>query len=641
MMDTASEADHKLNVFALPSQTSIIFGLIVAVLLGTVFAGSIGPSPTPLWPLAIGLLLLPLRELLARPEREFARYGLSAAGDALDDLQRFVENQAKAIDLRRTPKLVTSSDERLRQPRTFGTPRRWYIALDHDVAHRMQEGLADPDIAPQVEAKLIHELYHFKTGDYWQLGYARELLRITFLLMIWAATFLCGLGLLLLIAAPDFVNLDLVEQFNQIETLTPEMREMIIRIMPSQAAIDQVRQKAAEINLSLVINFAVSATLPFVIIGGLLRALFWPKLWRMRELYADAGIVHTQGDVKPYLSALTRIPLTVMKRYPSVLSVGQETSDKQTRQIASGIKDWWQKVREMFKHHPDTPTRIKCIKNPGHVFDPWFITALRVGSLALLLDILLSSPLTLLYVGSWPMHFSTLMIMVIVALSIIPPIVQGRPVWTDLVKIVAFAMTLRLGWLLFTIGLLMGLLVLAPGVLDQMLAYAVAATAHFAGHSEQLGFDDLTAFVIEAAVLNIAQVFIIAFVLVSSLILAAFLLRRLLTWYSLPHASQRLMKIAYGIIGVAALCVGLAVLPLLTTMLLNPADLLKPITIGLAFLSLIVTVISLVFFLKFDKQYAMRCPVCGAEVEGTYRIGKSCNTCSELLHPWLIVRYKV
>lgn len=239
------------------------------------------------------------------------------------------------------------------------------------------------------------------------------------------------------------------------------------------------------------------------------------------------------------------------------------------------------------------------------------------------------------------MHFSTLTIMVIVALDLIPPLVQGKPVRSNLIKIITFTMSLRLGWLLLTIGLMVTLLILAPNTLDQMLASAVASTAHFAGFSGELGFDDLTAFVVEASVLNIAQVFIITFILSGGLFLIASLLRRLLTWYSLPRAKKRLMKIAYGIIGVTAVFVGLTVLPLLTAILLNPAKLLKPANIGIGVLGIIVTAIGLLLFLKADKQYAKRCPVCNANVEGKYEMGKTCEACNELLQPWFIARYEI
>ena len=80
-MESSAGTEAKLDIFALPNQTTILFGSIVLVLLGTILGGSIGQSPVVIWPLALGLTLLPLRAFLARPERDFARYNLTLAGD--------------------------------------------------------------------------------------------------------------------------------------------------------------------------------------------------------------------------------------------------------------------------------------------------------------------------------------------------------------------------------------------------------------------------------------------------------------------------------------------------------------------------------------------------------------------------------
>ena len=60
-VNSLAKPEIKLNVFALPNQTTILFGVIVVVLLGAMFAGSIGSSPIIVWPLALALLFLPLR----------------------------------------------------------------------------------------------------------------------------------------------------------------------------------------------------------------------------------------------------------------------------------------------------------------------------------------------------------------------------------------------------------------------------------------------------------------------------------------------------------------------------------------------------------------------------------------------------
>jgi hypothetical protein len=69
--------------------------------------------------------------------------------------------------------------------------------------------------------------------------------------------------------------------------------------------------------------------------------------------------------------------------------------------------------------------------------------------------------------------------------------------------------------------------------------------------------------------------------------------------------------------------------------------LLNPANIGIEILGIIITGIGLLLFLRADKQYAKHCPICNADVEGKYKVGKTCNACNELLHPWLIARYEV
>jgi len=630
-----------LNIFALPSQMAIIFGLIVAVLLGTLFAGSIGSSPVPVWPLAIGLLLLPLRAFLARPEREFARHNLSAAGNDLAGLQQAIETSATEIGLRRTPRLVVSSNEDSKQPYVFGTFRHWYIALNHEVAKHLQADLLDPDVAPVVQAKLIHELYHFKTGDYWQMGYVRELLHTIFLFMNWAVVFFCGFCFLLLVAAPDFLRFSPSELVGQIDTLSPEARQMLIRLMPSPAEIEQVSQKAKNINLFLVLNFVVSALLPFVVMGGVLWGLYWPKLWRMRELYADAGVVHAQGKVRIYLSALTKIPLHLLSKYPSTLASTSEAFRR--RKGGPRFRKLWTTVKGLVVRHPDAASRIACVTEPRRIFGSWIGTAVLVGSLTLLLDILLVSPLTILYVGKWPMHFSTLAILAVIALDLIPRLVQGESVWPEILKIAAVGMGLRLAWLLLTIGFLAILLVFAPNLLSDILAAFVASGAHFAGYSDELRFDDLAGFVVEASILNLAQVFIIFFVLIVALLLIGSLLRRLFTWYSLPRANRRLMKVAYMVIGLVGLLLGLTILPLITTVLLRPADLFNPLGIIVEASGFVLTACGVGLFLYADQRYARRCPSCGTLVPGPYSLGKHCQSpdCSKLLHPWLMAEYEL
>ncbi|MBU0510193.1 MAG: hypothetical protein KJ638_00630, partial [Chloroflexi bacterium] len=548
----------KLNIFALPSQTTLLFGLMITVLLGAVLLGSLGSSPILIWPLALGLLLLPLRAFLARPGREFNRHDIRPAGKNFLCLQQAVETSAQKIGLTHSPKLMINPHDG--PLHTIGTFRHWYVVTSHQEALNLEEKLADSARASTAHAKIIHELYHFKTGDYWKMGYVGELLRLTFLFIGWAIAFFFGFGLLLVVAAPDVLQMNPPELVGQIDGLTPEIRQAIVQMMPSAAEIVEVRQKAVGINMSLVLNFILSAFLPLVLVGLVLWRFYWPKLWRTREFYADAGVVRTQGEIMPFFAALMGLSLPSLRKYPDTIPSTLKAIHR--KKTATGWLARWEginiprgrffrmqpqygafspiapsqsrvqfpgrkKLAQIFKplttvfrallaYHPDDETRLFCVSDPGQVFDSWFRTAILVGSLTLLLDILLSSPLTLIHVGNWPMHFSSLIVMITVSIGyLIPALVRGRSVWLDVVKIVGVVAGLRLLWLLPIIAILFFSLIFAPEFLDEMLQHAVASIAHYAGNSVDLGFDDLTGFVVQASFLNLAQVFIIFFVLLA------------------------------------------------------------------------------------------------------------------------------
>ena len=118
----------------MPNQTTIIFGLIVCVTLGSIGIGSIGTAPVPVWPLAVALFLLPLRDFLAYPERELAKVAprmiRSDGQDEYTRLAECIENLAQQLNLRKAPRSVIAYEMADPQPRALGTFRHWYIVID-------------------------------------------------------------------------------------------------------------------------------------------------------------------------------------------------------------------------------------------------------------------------------------------------------------------------------------------------------------------------------------------------------------------------------------------------------------------------------------------------------------------------------
>ncbi len=307
-MKSNSEVPIKPNIFALPNQTSILFGLIVVVLLGALVIGGIGDSPVPIWPLILALVLLSYRAFLSAPENRMKRRELEQASSDFEELKQTITNLASAspVALSRLPELLIT-DQKI-GIFTFGTLRHWYIASNRNEAEGLQSALQDPVRNDTAKDKLIHELYHFKVGDYWQMSYGEELLRWTFTLMGWAILFFMGFGFLLIIAGNDVLKSDPSTFLAQVADLSPTGREALLKLFPPPSEMEALRHRAAEINLGLVVNFVVSAFLPFILIGGVLWFFYWPKFWRLRELYADAGVVHTRGEALPIVSNIVSIP---------------------------------------------------------------------------------------------------------------------------------------------------------------------------------------------------------------------------------------------------------------------------------------------------------------------------------------------
>lgn len=626
------------NIFALPSQTSLIFCLMVAVLVGAIFLGSLAPGPVCLWPVGLGMIFIPFRSFLARSGSEITRRGLVPAGESLAPLQNYIHTIAVQIGLSRSPLLLVRDGKLPGSPYTFGTPKHWYIAASREDAAVWQNQLACADSQPAAQARILHELYHFKTGDYWKMGYTRELLRLTFLFTGWAILFFLGWGILLVLAYQGFFELNFPELFERAGAFTPAQIQLLLQFLPASEDMEALRLKASGVNFGLVLNYLVASLFPFVLAGLFLRLFLYPKLWQVRELYADAGVSHNQKELLPFFSALSGIDLPILKHYPTVLS-------KIIADIHCSKDTLLGKRKTLYQYHTSWQNRLVCLCEPERVYGNWWGTALLAGGVALVFDIILVSPLTLMAVGDWPMHFPFLAVLVLVSVGyLIPTVALGRNglalLARTLLKMTSVIVGIRLAWLLFTLGVLFSLLFLAPEFLAEILAGAFAAVARYAGQSTGLGDLDIQAFVVQAAVLNLTQVVIIFLVLLAAFASMIFLLSRLFRWYRLPEAGRRLLWAAYGVVGLPALFFGLVILPSLTTALFRPEDFLRPQSWIYPLLSLLISACGLALFLILDRKYADVCPHCGERVHEAYQVGKCCSACQKELFEWLSVEYR-
>ncbi len=164
-----------LNIFALPNQTTILFLIIVSVILAIFITASVGGSLFPTWPLALALLILPWRSFFATPGKVLNSKHRLYQDQAFTLLKKELEVLSQKIALRRIPKLVLWNERDVIQ--ADGSFRHWFIIIGLKEALGLEQRLDDPKEKDNARAILLHELYHLKTGDTWQLNYTNHFVR--------------------------------------------------------------------------------------------------------------------------------------------------------------------------------------------------------------------------------------------------------------------------------------------------------------------------------------------------------------------------------------------------------------------------------------------------------------------------------
>jgi Zn-dependent protease with chaperone function len=620
----------KLSLFALPSQTTVLFALIVGVILIAVLSGAIGPSPFCVTPVLLGIVLLPLRAYLAWPEREIARYALHPAGESYTSLQAEIAALSAQIGITTYPRLMIT--DRPIGVYTFGSFRRRYVGMGTASAQSLTTDLASPTTVPRARAFLLHELAHFKNGDIWQMGYSRELLRTVAVFLVWTATFSVGLILLMMISVPAYLNADL----SQAPGLDPNLRsqlELLLHLDPASRA--EIAQKASQINLGLIASFVLNSLCPMIVTGVLVWVFYWRKLLRVRELYADARAAQALGDMLVVQKALgyygvdygrMELRLPVLRPSPTLppasdtpMAFGGETG------------------AALLRLHPRLKERIEYLQDPGRIFGAWWHTALVVGILVLLLDVLLVSPFTSYYLSSFPIHFATLSAFIAIAVSLLPGVVQGRRLGGDIVCIVIAVIAIRVGWLAFNLGLAAALYIISPDVLTDVLEIMVRTVARSAAFPSGPVIQDAGAALVEAGVGQLIFQVVMGLALLVFLYADVRLKQRVLTWY----ACKRVIVVCWIIIGWLAFVLGtLVLIPLTALIMSDPEALFNPISLSLMAVAVVAVVAGAGAYVWADRHYRQRCPKCGADAPDHFdRLGKNCFQCGEVFHPWLIANY--
>lgn len=650
--DPSNEAPLFPNIFALPSQTTILATILVAVMFATMAGISANAPIAVFWPLTISLLALSLRELLAWPERELRKLKAYPAEAHHSIVQRRIGELATFLNLKRPPQLWLVPDPF--QAQALGPLYRRYLLVGTSVADNMAEKLADPSLASMVDALLLHELAHFQHGDNVRIGYTRALLRTGGFLIGWAALFLVGWILLLIVAQRDIFSISPLELADRSELLMPDigLRKIVLTSLPSVEEWQQAREKAGRINLNLVLLYVVGNTFPVAMGSGMFLVVLWRKLLRTREYYADAVAVHLQGTITPLL----RMPIRLFSQRLAISSKPDTSWLVRRRDL---VAKWLQAIgrqkkattrstailERAFATHP-TPEQLEtALKDPATIYDGWAKSGWLFGFAILAFEQLMMGTSAFFYFSEWPMHMLVVPAFLLVSLTLMVRVALNGVTLRDTFKIMVVILTPHTILLLFILAGLWFTVLVAPTRLASFFDSAASFFAGFTGILPKELLSDpatMSTLILQATAANLIQPPIMLMLAVAALELTRRLIARTLTWYGHFNAVQDWKRCIYRLVGLLTLALAGGILvPATDLALLRFEKLAQPLHLALFIVGITSGVIVAVWFINQDRRYARRCPHCAELVSGNYSFGQRCPSCAALLNPWLTISYDI
>jgi hypothetical protein len=631
---TAEQHPPKLNLLALPSLPGYYLAIMALVILGALVASSLPGSPFRAGPILVAFYgLLVVRDFLIQPEREAHRHGLMRpAADQYGALRGAIAELARHAGLRRGPQL------RLAQTPgalfALGTFRHNYLAVAPDLAAVLETDLlAGGKRRRRAEAALLHEIQHVIQRDLIYVGLARSFLRV--------GTALCGFGLWLLmgIAVMSFM-------FPITPLLAPEYAARLEQLQPGLGQIWEVaippglaEAAAQPPELGLALLYLLNAFLPLALTIGLMFLLIWPRLLRVRELYADAGVVASQGGDRAMWNALSYYGARIRLIGSTAGLRNGWTRLTFALAVVAGRR-WGQRL---LRFHPTTAERRECLERPAAAFSSPRASGMLAGLLSTLLDLLLVGAFSVFYAVQVPGAIPVVVGMLAASFTLLPDAVEGRTARHAMIRsamwIIGLVLVWRMGWHLLNLGFLWLGVLFAPQFMSDVLSSFVHNMAGVLVTVPE-------GIVAPSALLSIAIkstfFWFYLFVLIALTLLAAVALewrmrRMALTWYRLPGSVRMLKWVLIGItLWTLTLAAGLW-LPLLALVApVSPTDVYPIVGWAALAMNLLVVVLGALLFAFGHWRYARHCPTCRSAVPGWFSLGHACPTCGKRLWPELI-----
>lgn len=622
----------KLNIFALPSRTTILFALIVLVILLPIFASLAEDTPLCEPFIVFWMLLLPLRSFLRRPDQEIRRGRMTDLGSQFPALAQHIDRLAAQIGLPRKPYLLLSNEEGTGL-RTFGSFTRHYLAVPADRAPGLQRDLKshDRDRRKGAEAILLHELSHFANRDIVPAFFAHGLL--------WVAAIFLSLSLFTSLLNPFLYN-TLVTFFDFSALWPPAILELIQATDPEIAQALVNPPQVGPATWQRYVLFVFTAHWPLILGSLFLLVFFWRALLRTRELYADARVAQWQGTAniirREILRETVRKMIQPVPGFPRMPAWIHQRVGFFFHRLSSNRWPF-----SLLATHPDRRTREECLEHPDRVYGNDLTIAVTAGVTVVLLNLVLGSLFLSRYLrgpnGTTPFVLG----FTILSLSMLPSLCAFTGSSAKLRRRI-----IRLALIFTGIKLIpqyaLGLIVAAAVITDPQVIELAAYTLVGGGGETLPPLGIPVSFVIEVFVLRPAILFtlVMPLTLFLFLFLDAQLKRAALTWYGAPVIQKHPVSLFWGLTGWLTLVLWFVVLPFYNVATVPTAHkLLDPLILARMGLTLLISVIVVTLFTRIHRRYAGRCPDCAGVIPNPYRLGMTCPHCEALLHAWLLAKY--
>ncbi|MFZ2421201.1 MAG: M48 family metalloprotease [Anaerolineae bacterium] len=607
----------RLNIFALPTRTTLLFGLIVLILFVPVVASLFWQTPICGAQLFVVMLLLPLRRFLALPARQAEN--LQPLTPELRPLQALTEELAQVNGVGRPPQVLLNPN--LDSAHAFGTWTRRALALPTGLAVSlladMESGIASR--ADRAKAVLLHELSHFRNRDAWMTFFSQSVIIVAIVFM--------ALDFLLYLQVPLIYN-TLVRGMTEISGRWPQVCDWMRPFIPGRVdVVCDNPQMLQGVSVWLRYEaFNLSAHGPFVLGGLILLVYFWRHIVRTREFYADARTAAWLGDADALLEAIEYSDQH--RRLQSAAAESPASSDQRRWRSRLALR--------MPRFHPTWDERFDCLAHPETLYGSPVTIGVTAALAVLCLELILGSALSASFVPEPGSPTIFILGFVLLSVSLLPLLCTqgGQKSFLQAQRTALFtygAVILGERFLLTAVLSLTLWSGLIP--LEELLRISSAVL----GEGGQLDMSlPLPAwlYVWLPFVFNLLGLPLLLWPLLR---LDAALKQRVLAWFAAPWLGRRFVVISWGITGLLAAGLWGGVLPLLVVPLFGDLrDLLGIQGLGILAAALLLG-FGLTTFLLLHRRWHGRCS-CGAQVE-SFTLGRLCPNCHQPLNDWLLARY--